>query len=133
MPERDVLAREDETNEEALTHQKRNAAQAREACQGRQGDSCIRCGIGLSPEDGHVHHRRRRRTLGPEALWCSCGVVLACVACHGWIHANPSESREQGWIVSDMTDQEQRDVPIWTVYPWRGWSLLGCDGLVRSA
>jgi hypothetical protein len=52
-----------------------------------------------------IHHRKRRSQGGthtPENLLLLCGT--GTTGCHGWVHANVTESLEAGWLVRGSAD-----------------------------
>lgn len=70
----------------------------------RDGGRCFRCGKPVGPHwPGYSFHHRQSRSQGvntPDNLILLCG--SGTTGCHGWVHAHPAESREDGngWIVS---------------------------------
>lgn len=67
----------------------------------RDGDRCARCGGnggGL-----HIHHRWMRSAGENES---ACNRVTLCAYCHRWVHYNPSQALEQGWLISRYSDPE---------------------------
>lgn len=70
---------------------------------------CVRCG-GTSRA---LHHRQRRREGGHGFE----NIVSLCGACHRWAHANPSDARDAGYIVSVHT-ADIESVPILAYYGW---------------
>lgn len=52
----------------------------------------------------HRHHKRRRSQGGGEDRQ---NIVLACNACHNWVHANPAEARALGLLVFGIDNWEQ--------------------------
>lgn len=89
---------------------------AREVVRQRDSGICQRCGMGA----GHLHHRVRRREGGHgyEIL------VSLCPTCHGWVHANPKQATERGFIVSTH-EKNPESVPVRT---YAGPVLLNTDG-----
>lgn len=70
---------------------------------------CVRCGAASRA----LHHRQRRREGGHGFE----NLISLCLADHRWAHANPSEARDAGYIVSvHATDIES--VPILAYYGW---------------
>jgi len=55
-------------------------------------DKCERCGI----EASEIHHKNGRTN---ERLYDSNFFMSSCRPCHNWIHANPKEAREQGYLI----------------------------------
>jgi hypothetical protein len=75
----------------------------------RDGDSCARCGHGLSGvrgENWSIHHRKLRSQGGnnsPANLVALCG--HGTVGCHGFAHRAPKRARmEGGWILRSTDD-----------------------------
>lgn len=62
----------------------------------RAGGRCEVCGHSLRV-GGQVHHRMRR---GHEANDVPSNCLHVCDGCHRMIHAAPTHSRNEGWIVS---------------------------------
>ena len=54
----------------------------------------VKCGEGMSML--HRHHRLTRAHGGTNEL---DNLLLACDGCHTYIHHNPRESYEKGWMV----------------------------------
>ena len=111
-----------------MTHQRRTPAEAREVAYHRQDGSCWACWTGVRPEEGHLHHRRRRRDLTADELWCSCVTVLLHPDCHvvapQSVHQRPEWARSVGLVVPSWGDQ--RVVPI--IGGFVGSVLLDCSG-----
>lgn len=74
----------------------------------RDGHYCARCGRSITNYPHSVHHRFARgmggsrdpRVNDPRNLIRVCGT--GTTGCHGHIHSRPTQSREHGWIVSDL-------------------------------
>lgn len=66
---------------------------------------CERCG----GKGAHWHHRRSR-SVRDELTHSPANGVLLCTFDHAYVHANPTEARETGFIVSRY--QDPRLVPI---------------------
>lgn len=88
---------------------KRRAAgpgkKTREIVLARDRYCCIRCGRAVDEETANLHHRKRRSQGGrhaPENLITTCG--SGTTGCHGWIHANVTESLAAGWLVPGAGD-----------------------------
>lgn len=96
-------------------------AQVRE----RDGDRCARCG---SPHDLHVHHRVRRSQLGRDS-WVN--LITLCATCHEWVHRNPDEARNGGWLLRGTDDPAQAEVDHW-LWP-AGPVFLEDDGGIKIA
>lgn len=79
---------------------------------------CRRCGMRASA----IHHRQRRRE-GGHGYW---NLIALCGTCHAYIHANPNEAREKGFIVS-VSEQEPEKVPV---FSYSGPVVLNSDGTV---
>lgn len=72
----------------------------------RDNQSCTRCGR----HGGNVHHRRMR-SQSPKAVVHNVeNLIVLCgsgtTGCHGWVHANPAESYENGWLVRSYQEPE---------------------------
>lgn len=65
----------------------------------RDEESCVRCGTW----GGNVHHRMMRSQAPKDAVHRVENLALLCgsgtTGCHGWVHANPAESYDNGWLV----------------------------------
>ncbi|WP_156096163.1 HNH endonuclease signature motif containing protein [Amycolatopsis jejuensis] len=59
---------------------------------------CEKCGAGGVM---HWHHRKRRSQGG---TWAPSNGLRLCPPCHGWVHANPDEAKEHGWLVDRDAD-----------------------------
>lgn len=79
---------------------------------------CVRCGRWFPEGRGlDAHHRKLRSRGGLGTLengisLCGSGTT----GCHGWVHANPAESRDCGWMVSSWDDPAE--------IPWITWQDL---------
>jgi hypothetical protein len=71
----------------------------------RDLDLCARCGM----LGAHWHHRRSR-SVRDELTHSPCNGLWLCAFDHAWVHANPREAREAGFIVSRHEDP--RYVPV---------------------
>ena len=56
-----------------------------------------RCEICRYNRIEHRHHRLRRSQGGTNDL---TNLLALCGVCHGYVHANPTESYRQGWLLS---------------------------------
>lgn len=58
------------------------------------------CEAKASPEcrkyAGQLHHRRMRSQGGPDTVE---NALHVCTPCHGYIHDNPQQSYEAGWLI----------------------------------
>lgn len=61
------------------------------------------CSPACSRSAGHWHHRKLRSGGGQHTVPNGLAV---CAACHSWIHSNPAEAKEHGWIVSKWREPE---------------------------
>lgn len=61
--------------------------------------SCLRCG----GQGVHVHHRKLRSQGGDDS---EANLVRLCLECHVWVHANPAEAYESGFLVHSWDDPE---------------------------
>lgn len=97
----------------------------------RDGESCLRCGVHISVRGYSLHHRKGRHVLPglPEAH-CAENLVTLCgsgtTGCHGWVHAHPEESYEQGWMIRRGGAEDPADVPVLDLLGYR-WLLTDRD------
>lgn len=61
----------------------------------QRDEFCIRCGR----ESHHTHHRMMRSQAPKDAVHRIENAVRVCTVCHSYIHANPAESYDNGWLV----------------------------------
>lgn len=96
-------------------------AERRDQVEKRDRRQCVRCNV---PTMSGEWHHRRSRSVRDDHRHCSCNGIYLCGACHRWVHANPFEARELGYIVSrhKMPTIE----PVFNIGP--GWLLLDCEG-----
>lgn len=96
--------------------------------------ACERCGVPLPPGAWtSVHHRRakgmggdrRPGTHEPANLVLLCG--SGTTGCHGHVHANPAEGRDEGFIVSRWAEPAE----VGFLSP-RGWLLIDNAGGARQ-
>ncbi len=99
---------------------------ARRVALRRDHHTCRRCGAPGSD----VHHRVARGKGGrqydgdrhaPERL------VTLCRACHGWVHAHPTEAKTGGYTVPDWDDPTTVPVSM-----YHGVAILGQDGRMET-
>lgn len=59
---------------------------------------CERCN--RSDRALELHHRAGRdgHRFLDVSTWCAL-----CRECHAWVHANPGESIDEGWLLSDLS------------------------------
>lgn len=97
--------------------------------------SCVRCGYGIGPNERgrrwSLHHRKRRSQGGEHTVQ---NLILLCGGseaggCHGWVHGNPDESRDNGWLLKARW--EPLAVPVFIPLEDRR-VYLGADGLYRD-
>lgn len=96
----------------------------------REHYSCALCGMGIGPEGRgigwSVHHRLRRSQGVDHSIQ---NVIILCgsgtTQCHGWVHANPSDARAGGWLLSGR--QEPLAVPV--LVAGQRWVYLTATGL----
>lgn len=62
---------------------------------------------GCNGRAAHKHHRQTRSQLGGDE---KANLLHLCAQCHGWIHAHPAESYENGWLVYSWQDPAKVDV-----------------------
>lgn len=78
-------------------------------CMERDHGRCVRCGAPLATGwPGYSCHHRQSRSVGPDTLenrimLCGSGTT----GCHGWVHAHPKISRDEGWIISKYTKEAE--------------------------
>lgn len=89
----------------------------------RDGWKCARCG---STWELDIHHRFARSGGTDES---AANRVVLCRACHRWVHGNPVQARQQGWIVRADADPAAVPVGHW-MWP-AGPILLLADGSVQ--
>lgn len=70
----------------------------------RSGGDCEGCGG--SPA-GHWHHRKTR---GRGGDWSPANGLQLCNTCHDWVHRNPADAYDQGFLV--RTEANPEDVPV---------------------
>jgi hypothetical protein len=94
-------------------------SRSRQAVAKRDRGICIICGMNGTD----LHHRQRRRTGGHGVE----NLIRLCRTDHDTVHANPEESRRNGWIVSAHGDARPAEIPIKT---YMGLIMLNTDGTV---
>lgn len=99
----------------------------------REHFSCALCGMGIGPEGrgvGWSVHHRLRRSQGPDHTIQN--VIILCgsgtTQCHGWVHANPTDARAGGWMLSGR--QEPLAVPV--LIAGQRWVYLTSTGLYHD-
>lgn len=80
--------------------------EARQLIYTRSDMRCERCGVSVTWNGGHVHHRQGRALRDHRAV----NLFHLCTDCHRWVHANPVAARSYGYIVSRHEDPA--DVPV---------------------
>jgi hypothetical protein len=60
-------------------------------------DPCVRCGAVAV----HTHHRKLRSQGGDDS---PANLLRLCLECHTWVHANPAEAYETGYLVHSWDD-----------------------------
>ncbi len=96
----------------------------RAAVLSRDSGFCARCGINVSNIPSAVHHRRSKgmggsrdyRINDPRNLVLVCGAGNEPTGCHGQIHSNPVQARDDGWTLRSLDDLDQ---PMRTVHGTR--------------
>ena len=91
--------------------------------------ACALCGLVIW-ENGSRHHRLLRSRGGGDeisnrVLLCGSGTT----GCHGWVHANPAEATDLGFMVP--TGVQPAAHPI--RHSLYGWVLLHDDGTASGA
>lgn len=77
---------------------RRISDEVRQRVQSRSRGICEVC----RQSDGlHLHHRKMRSQGGPDT---AANLLLVCLGCHDYIHANPVEAYENGWLVPGWKD-----------------------------
>ena len=66
-------------------------------------DWCFRCG----QEAAHKHHRKLRSQGGDNS---PANLIRVCAECHDWIHYNPAEAYEQGYLVKSWQNPEDVEI-----------------------
>ena len=88
---------------------KNPSARTVELVRDRDG-GCVRCGRW----GGNTHHRKLRSQSSKQEVHLPQNLIVLCgsgtTGCHGWVHANPAESYEQGWLVRSW--QSPEEVPV---------------------
>lgn len=92
----------------------------RKAVYRRSRGACERCYVGIPEDSFQCHHRRMRSQLGRDEF-VNC--VALCDRCHGHIHARPSESYREGWLVPSHA--EPADCPLWRFGSWERLTETG--------
>lgn len=100
-------------------------AKARERLYERSGRICEVCGAARATNAQH----RKNRSQGGD--WSLSNLLDVCgsgtTGCHGYIHANPSESYASGWSVRQSMNP--RDMPAFLRTPYGyGYVWLHNDG-----
>lgn len=95
---------------------------ARNLVRERQMGFCAMCGNSGS----EWHHRRRRAVKAGHDPHCACIGVLLCGTDHRWVHANPKQAKETGYIIPPH-ESEPWTIPLKT---YAGLILNRCDGTV---
>lgn len=65
----------------------------------RDSYRCVRCGVSLYTTYGARHHRKLRSHSYGQEKHSASNLIDLCESCHGWVHAHPEESYENGWMV----------------------------------
>lgn len=76
----------------------------------RDAWSCLRCRQGITGRPYSLHHRKGRINNQPSNLITLCG--SGSTGCHGYVHAHPWESYEQGWMIRRLGSDDPEMVPI---------------------
>jgi len=64
---------------------------------------CRRCGA----VSVHTHHRKLRSQGGDNS---PANLIRVCAECHDWIHYNPAEAYEQGYLVKSWQNPEDVEI-----------------------
>jgi hypothetical protein len=94
-----------------------------------RGRTCQRC-AGESGIRYYSIHHRQRRGVGPNPHVAQ-NVILLCgsgtTGDHGWVHGNPEQARDEGYIVSAYTPADEiASQRVWSA-TWDRWVLLNPD------
>lgn len=92
----------------------------------RAANHCERCGHSVENVRAAVHHRRPRGMGGTSRPGTNSpsNLLLLCDPCHLTVESSREISREQGWLVRQEHDPEQR--PVWLA--GKGLHYLNHDG-----
>lgn len=106
----------------------------RETALARDGYRCFRCGRPITGGVPSEAHHRLTRRFGPDTpdnliTLCGFGNNLSDADgrtyCHGWVHQNGREARQQGWVISRHDTRPPSQVPV---KHWEhGMVLLSAD------
>lgn len=92
---------------------------------------CVRCGKNLYYSPMSRHHRLMRSHADKNVKHQVYNLIDLCgsgtTGCHGYVHAHPKESYENGWLVHSWDDP--LNVPVKTFH---GWMLLTEAGKYKS-
>lgn len=59
-----------------------------------------RCEIRKAKDcNGRWEHRHHKLRAGQGGDWDAENIVCACFPCHTWVHANPAQSYELGFLI----------------------------------
>jgi hypothetical protein len=94
----------------------------------RDGCCCVRCGKSLYSALTFSRHHRLMRSHAFPGLHGTSNLILLCgsgtTGCHGWVHAHPSESYRNGWLVRSTNYPDEMPV----MDHRHGWVLLDDEG-----
>ena len=98
------------------------------AVEERAGHYCETCGLPAT-ESMALHHRKLKSRGGKDSV---ANLIRVHHECHNLgsmsIHAQPTMSTNNGWMVSSWRDPE--DVPL--LLPDGSWALFKNDGTVQA-
>jgi 5-methylcytosine-specific restriction enzyme A len=86
-------------------------SKARIAVLERDEYNCVKCGRPATD----VHHRQPKKmggTKNARIVYGLANLVSLCRLCHSWIHGNPNESYDAGWLVRSGKDPEEVGIDL---------------------
>ena len=94
---------------------------------------CVRC----SREATDVHHRKVKGiggTSDEEVAFGLANLILLCRACHAYVHQNPAEAYETGYLVHSWDDPEMTGVitKTWRILTFRSDGTFEQTGLCEE-
>lgn len=97
-------------------------ATLRAAIYARSGGTCDRCGLWVSEDGFHAHHRQLRSRGGKDT---TANLAVLHPACHGVVHINPARATSEGFMVPSWANPETTPIlrhgRTWT-QPGDGWT-----------
>lgn len=95
----------------------------------RDDAACVRCGLNVSGRPHSIHHRVLRGQGGshtPDNLITLCGI--GSTLCHGWVHENRAEARDNGWILYPGDNPAEMPLLLRSAAGAESLVLLTADG-----